>query len=126
MSVRRGEQPSPQPGRVHHLSGVLPGGGGGLPRPLQQLLYPVVHIPVPLSVSVQAILCAGGKGCRKAALSPAGGGRPTTHAYFRHSESGGCRRGLTSRRSEITWATFTPDAPAWAASSQNPLDSGSA
>ena len=29
-------------------------------------------------------------------------------------------------RSEITWATFTPDAPAWAASSQSPLDSGSA
>ena len=42
---------------------------------------------------------------------------------FEHSESGGCRRGYFSR-SEITWATFTPDAPAWAASSQNPLDSG--
>lgn len=73
----KGEQPSPQPGRVHHLSGVLPGGGGGLPRPLQQLLYPVVHIPVPLSVSVQAILCTGGRGVQKGGALPRRGGRRT-------------------------------------------------
>lgn len=42
---------------------------------------------------------------------------------FQALRIGGCRQGHF-QPSEITWATFTPT-PAWAASSQNPLDSGS-
>ena len=82
--------------------------------------------PSPCLFPFRPFYAPAAEGCRKAALSPAGEGAALERTLISGAPNQVGAGGAYFSRSEITWATFTPDAPAWAASSQSPLDSGSA
>ena len=82
--------------------------------------------PSPCLFPFRPFYAPAAEGCRKAALSPAGEGAALERTLISGTPNQVGAGGAYFRRSEITWATFPPDAPAWAASSQSPLDSGSA
>ena len=82
--------------------------------------------PSPCLFPFRPFYAPAAEGCRKAALSPAGEGAALERTLISGAPNQVGAGGAYFSRSEITWATFTPDAPAWARPRVTPAPSPTA